>query len=208
MTPTNQNDTQRSKKHRMSEDTERCRPNILITGTPGVGKTAMATLVAETLKMTHFNVGDIIKEKKFTKEYDENLQTNVLDEDALLDHLEIEFESERSRQLDDEHGEGLGGVVTDYHSCEMFPERWFDLVIVLRADTHVLFDRLVARGYSEEKRNQNMECEIMQVLLEEAKESYAPEIVVELKNNTLEEMDSNIQRIKQWYDSWIEGHAS
>ena len=187
----------------MTED-ERSRPNILITGTPGVGKTATATLVAETLSLTHFNIGEIIKEKKFTREYDEQLQTHILDEDALLDHLEILFENERSRQEDDEE---LRGVVADYHSCEMFPERWFDLVLVLRTDTHILYDRLIQRRYDEQKRDQNMECEIMQVLLEEARESYAPEIVVELKNNTLEDIEGNVQRVKQWYDQWIEDHT-
>jgi adenylate kinase len=38
-----------------------------------------------------------------------------------------------------------GGNVLDYHTCEWFPERWFDLVVVLRADTEQLYDRLTAR---------------------------------------------------------------
>ena len=113
------------------ESNERSHPNILITGTPGVGKTATATLIAETLQLTHFNIGEIIQKEKFTREYDENLQTHIVDEDALLDHLEVEFENERNRQEDEE---GLGGVVADYHSCEMFPERWFDLIVLLRTN--------------------------------------------------------------------------
>lgn len=39
-----------------------------------------------------------------------------------------------------------GGAVVDFHSCEFFPERWFDLVLVLRTDNTLLFDRLVKRG--------------------------------------------------------------
>lgn len=39
-----------------------------------------------------------------------------------------------------------GGNVVDFHSCELFPERWFDLVLVLRTDNKLLFDRLVARS--------------------------------------------------------------
>lgn len=38
-----------------------------------------------------------------------------------------------------------GGKVVDYHSCELFPERWFDAVFVLRTDTKYLFDRLKER---------------------------------------------------------------
>ena len=38
-----------------------------------------------------------------------------------------------------------GGTVVDYHSCEFFPERWFDLVLVLRTDTKTLYERLEQR---------------------------------------------------------------
>lgn len=38
-----------------------------------------------------------------------------------------------------------GGNVVDYHSCDFFPERWFDLVLVMRADNTTLYDRLTAR---------------------------------------------------------------
>jgi adenylate kinase len=38
-----------------------------------------------------------------------------------------------------------GGIVMDYHGCELFPERWFDLVVVLQTDHNLLFDRLAAR---------------------------------------------------------------
>jgi adenylate kinase len=38
-----------------------------------------------------------------------------------------------------------GGYVVDFHGSEMFPERWFDLVIVLRTDNSILFDRLKKR---------------------------------------------------------------
>ncbi len=38
-----------------------------------------------------------------------------------------------------------GGVIVDFHSAELFPERWFDLVLVLRASNTNIFDRLTAR---------------------------------------------------------------
>jgi adenylate kinase len=38
-----------------------------------------------------------------------------------------------------------GGKIVDFHSCDIFPERWFDLVIVLRTDNGVLYPRLEAR---------------------------------------------------------------
>lgn len=38
-----------------------------------------------------------------------------------------------------------GGVVLEHHTVDFFPERWFDLVLVLRCDNTVLFDRLASR---------------------------------------------------------------
>jgi adenylate kinase len=38
-----------------------------------------------------------------------------------------------------------GGNIVDYHGCEFFPERWFDLVVVLQTDTAVLYERLSNR---------------------------------------------------------------
>ena len=38
-----------------------------------------------------------------------------------------------------------GGNVVDYHGCDFFPERWFDIVFVLRTDNSVLYDRLEKR---------------------------------------------------------------
>lgn len=38
-----------------------------------------------------------------------------------------------------------GGNVVDFHTCGLFPERWFDLIVVLRTDNAVLFDRMTKR---------------------------------------------------------------
>lgn len=38
-----------------------------------------------------------------------------------------------------------GAVIVDYHSCDFFPQRWFDAVFVLRTDNTILYDRLKQR---------------------------------------------------------------
>lgn len=60
--------------------------------------------------------------------------------------------------------------------CDFFPERWFDLVVVLRCFNEVLYPRLEKRGYSEKKVQENVECEIMCVVAEDARESYREEV--------------------------------
>lgn len=42
-----------------------------------------------------------------------------------------------------------GGYVVEYHSCDFFPERWFDAVFVLRTDNTLLYNRLEQRCVKE-----------------------------------------------------------
>jgi adenylate kinase len=64
-------------------------PNILITGTPGTGKTSLCQLVAEKLpSMRIIDVGGLVKAHDFHEGYDDVYQTYILDEDKLLDYLE------------------------------------------------------------------------------------------------------------------------
>ena len=47
-----------------------------------------------------------------------------------------------------------------------------DLVCVVRCDNKILYDRLKARGYAEKKLQENLDCEIMEVLVQEARDAY------------------------------------
>lgn len=58
------------------------------------------------------------------------------------------------------------------------------------------------RGYTPKKMSENVECEIMQVVLEEAKESYPEEAVHEVSSNTVEDLESNVSRVSQWLEAW------
>lgn len=160
--------------------------NILITGTPGTGKTSMSALLEQTLpNFTHIEVGAVVKEKEFFTKYDPTFNTHLIesdDEDALLEYLEPIMVNE-------------GHHVVDYHSSELFPERWFHLVVVLKASTEVLYDRLQKRGYSSRKLEENMDAEIQCVCETEAFDSYKEDIILVRENNTLEDMEETVELI-------------
>lgn len=156
-------------------------------------------MIAERIGfLKHVNTGELIKEHKCYEGRDEDLDTNVLDEDKLLDQME---------GLLDKAAEQNEGVVVDFHMPLIFPERWFDLVLVLRTKTELLFDRLTTRGYNEKKRSENMEAEIFGVILEESREGYANDMVHEVPSNTIEDMDQNVQRVEVWCRQWIKDNA-
>ncbi|PAA48390.1 hypothetical protein BOX15_Mlig028478g5 [Macrostomum lignano] len=161
------------------------RPNILVTGTPGTGKSTLCQELANRLpSVTHVCVGEVAKANDNFDGWDEATQCHFLDEDRLLDDLE--------ERLAD------GGCLVDYHSAELFPERWFQAVFVLRTENSLLYQRLKARNYAEAKVQQNVQCEIFQTLLEEARESYKPEIVHELQSNGPDDLEANIALIQDW----------
>lgn len=58
------------------------------------------------------------------------------------------------------------------------------------------------------KLQENIDSEIMEVLLQEARDSYDEEIVVELTSNTSEEMDANVDRIASWLEQWKKDNAA
>ncbi|KAF6028039.1 AK6 [Bugula neritina] len=163
-------------------------PNILITGTPGTGKSTLGKELAERASLNYINVGELAQLNNYFDGYDEERQCPILNDDQVVDEMEDTMQQ--------------GGNVVDYHGSDLFPERWFDLVIVLRCDNKNLYDRLENRGYSGKKLSDNIECEIMQTLLEEARESYAEEVVVELPSNTPDDLESNLDRIQLWMENW------
>lgn len=138
--------------------------------------------------LKHQDVSEIVKENDFTDGYDEQLECPFLDEDKLLDFLEPVMQN--------------GGNIVEYHSNELFPERWFQLVFVVRCDTQVLFDRLTARGYNQKKIEQNMQCEIFGTIFDEAQDSYKPEIVHEVKSETDEDVTECIKIAKDFLEKW------
>lgn len=97
-----------------------------------------------------------------------------------------------------------GGKVAEYHSSELFPERWFQSVYVVRCDTNILFKRLEERGYNGKKIQNNVEYEIFQMGLDEAKSSYRPEIVHEVNGEKDEDCEKGLEMVKDFLDSYKE----
>ena len=165
-------------------------PNILITGTPGTGKTTFAKILEAKInesiqkignyKMSHIELSRTIQDNKLYSEIDEENDCTIFDEDMVIDFLEPYIPN--------------GGYIVDFHGSNFFPERYFDFVFVLRTNNTVLYERLKARNYSDKKITNNIDCEIFQICKNEAFESYSEKIIYEFSNNKEEDMNNNINQ--------------
>ncbi|XP_065836360.1 adenylate kinase isoenzyme 6-like [Oscarella lobularis] len=172
-----------------AEATSRRKPNVLVTGTPGTGKSSTCSEIASRTGFEHVDVGAVAKDGQLYSGFDADLECPILDDDRIIDELEDKLAE--------------GGKIVDYHSCDFFPERWFDAVFVLRTDNTKLYDRLSQRGYGPQKLTNNIQCEIFQTILEEARESYRDDIVFELHSNEPDDLDRNVDCIVEWIDKWL-----
>jgi len=161
--------------------------NVLITGTPGTGKSSICEKLLPVLpNYQYINVGEFADERQLYIEYDDELECYILDEDAVVEHMRPIMEDE------------AGGMIVDYHGCDFFPQEWFDAVFVLRTSTTPLFNRLSDRGYSQKKLDSNVESEIFQLILDEAKSSFTQ--VYELKNDGPSDLEENVDFIRDWIE--------
>lgn len=173
----------------------RYQPNVLVTGTPGCGKSTTCELLERRLPdFQYYNISEFAKEHKCYDGYDEHRKSHIVDEDKLLDLLEPLLRK--------------GGTIVDWHVNDVFPERLIDLVVVLRCDNSILYKRLNKRGYHKSKIEENIDAEIMGVIMQDAVESYEQEIVVELQSDDTAQMESNVDRIVSWVELWQSQHHS
>jgi len=185
-------------------------PNILITGTPGVGKSNLcrALIEKDPNGIQWINIGAYAKEHDLLGPYDETYQCHELEEDKIIDELEKTMDripESKENEVSSSSKRLCTTVLIDHQVTDFFPERWFDIVFVLRTDNTLLYDRLGenGRGYSGKKLEDNIECEIFQTILDEAKESYPEEIVHELPSNTEKDLEQNVERIISWISQWL-----
>lgn len=130
---------------------------IAISGSPGTGKSTLAAFLAEKLG---FDRLDLHKHyQKISTKYDPKKQSYVVDYKKFEKLVTEKIKKSKK------------GLIIDSHISHLLPRRLVDLCIVLAcSDLKKLQRRLQQRRYSKRKIRENLDAEIFQVCLMEAKE--------------------------------------
>jgi adenylate kinase len=142
---------------------------ILVTGTPGVGKTAVSRLLASKLSAEHVDLGELVKKENLVVGVDEARETLVVDTPKV---------SKRVRNIIKESERDV--IIDGHYAVDVVPAKHVHLVFVLRRDPDELKRLMEKRGFKEGKIQENLEAEILDVCLSEAVKACGPDKVCEI----------------------------
>ncbi len=140
---------------------------IIVTGTPGVGKSVIAKTLAKKLKFKYIDINKFVKVNKIYEEYDNKRKCYVVDTKKLNKALIKEIINK--------------DVIVDGHLSHYLDKKYVDWCVVVKCDLKLLKKRLEKRKYSKEKIRENLDSEIFDVCLSEARELQDRIIVINSK---------------------------
>ncbi|MFH1439020.1 MAG: adenylate kinase family protein [Candidatus Woesearchaeota archaeon] len=142
---------------------------IIITGTPCTGKTTLAKKLSHKLGYKLISCKFIISKHNLADAYDDQMRCKVVDIKKLNKYL-IGLIMDTDKYNKKNKSDGINGLVIESHLSHYLPKKYVDLCVVTKCNLHVLKKRLEKRGYSDKKVRENLDCEIFDVCLSEAKE--------------------------------------
>ena len=112
---------------------------IILSGTPGTGKTKVAKSLADELNAIVIDINkEVIETRLYSK--DENRDTKIADLSKLQLHLVEKVKDIKS-----------GYIIIEGHYADIIPNELVDKAIILRTNPHILENRLKDKNFSNDK---------------------------------------------------------
>jgi adenylate kinase len=156
---------------------------IVITGTPGVGKTSVSERLAANLGAFHIDLADLVKRERLSSGYNRQRRTLLADTDELTKRVQQIVTQNR------------GDVIIDGHyATSVVSKREVSRVFVLRCHPQQLKQQMEKRGFKGAKLWENLAAEILDVCLYDAIKEMGPEKICEI-DVTKKTVDETVEEI-------------
>lgn len=153
---------------------------IIITGTPGTGKTTVAKALAKRLKIPYLDVNKVIDNYHLKESYDRKRKTYVVDEKKLGKVLVSLIKNNKN-------------LIIDSHLSHYVPKKHVDVCIVTKTDIKELKKRLEKRKYPKTKVRENIDAEIFEICHIEAQDRGHNIILVDTTKKSVEKCISLVE---------------
>ncbi len=150
-------------------ESEKIKKVILVTGTPGVGKTTVSQKLASKLGALYIGITDLVKKEKLIASVDDVRRTLIADTEKVSKRVQEILESSK------------GNIVIEGHyAVDVVSKKEVNTVFVLRRDPTELMGVLEKRGFEGKKLWENLAAEILDVCLLDALSACGADKVCEI----------------------------
>ena len=143
---------------------------ILITGTPGVGKTTIAKRLTAKLDALYINLTEFTIKQSLILGEDKIRKTKIIDEEKTCIKMAEDINATEKTNI----------IVDGHYATAVVPKPYVTRVFVLRRNPIELRRLMKKRGFSDAKLLENLASEILDVCLVEALREQEKEKVCEL----------------------------
>lgn len=143
---------------------------ILITGTPSVGKTAIAQKLAAELDALYINLTEFANKYNLILGEDQQRKTSIIDEEKMRAKLVETINSTEKTSI----------IVDGHYAAAVVPKPYVTRVFVLRRNPIELRRFMEKRVFSDAKLWENLASEILDICLVEALREQEKEKICEL----------------------------
>jgi len=155
---------------------------IVLTGTPGTGKTTAAKAVAKALGLRHLDLNAAVKENQLYSGYDKKRDSYIADMKKVTDYIAV---YERKNK----------NILIDGHIAHLIPDKFVDAVVVLRCEPEALKKRLEKRRWNKTKVNENAEAELISIIAYEARENHKKVFEIDTTGLTTRKVAGTVERV-------------
>ncbi len=148
---------------------------ITVSGVPATGKTTFSTRLCRHFNLYYLDVNQLIEKEGLCVGYDKKRDCRIIDEKKLVKIL-----IDNIKKLSEDN---YLGIVVDSHLSHLLPNSYVDLCVITSVGLKALKARLEKRGYSEKKVRENLDSQIFDICLAEAKDNGHDILVVKGNNH-------------------------